>query len=409
MAQKRYLEYKNDDTTYDLNNKLVGLLNHGRFAGFDVMAFQPNMTLRLNHDVTGRRKIASNLTTVEKAGIVLTRQGVVVEEDGQLDFTIEPNATTKGRIDYIVLEHQHVEVTGGQAAIYKVLKGPVTGSTIGGDLGEIDDVDGEGGLPEPTLTDDKKQVVIGKLLIAPFTSALQGSASVWTPTPAPSLGDSEINAALEAVKSLMSSSFANLRLNDLLDVVMGTGVSAPAANNVLYFTGSSWRNRSFATWIQETRWKMKRAIEHGLVAAGEVGATVALTEVLRSYASASFPAKVFQLPVNGNKYWLYLDTVADAGYKTFESDAQVGTEWTICLVSGKLGFALNASGAVYLGEGETTNKNVPIKNGSLTGNWNPPLNKPFTVIKATDGWYIQSEAASRSLAEEEYVEENEEV
>ena len=118
MTQKRHLEWKDDDATYDLNEKFAGIFPPGRYAGYDLETFQADMVVRLNHDITGYTRLNKDLSEDYQIGILMTRQGAVIKDDNDLELTLAVNNNPTPRIDLIVAEHNHESVIGGVPCVY---------------------------------------------------------------------------------------------------------------------------------------------------------------------------------------------------------------------------------------------------------------------------------------------------
>jgi hypothetical protein len=89
MAQFIFWNWQDDDSTKNLNHRSLGIMNPGRYRGFDADFVAPGgMTLRLKHSVTGFdvTKFDAPTFTVEKRGVLFTKQGVIVHENDNIDI-----------------------------------------------------------------------------------------------------------------------------------------------------------------------------------------------------------------------------------------------------------------------------------------------------------------------------------
>jgi hypothetical protein len=202
MAQRRLYEYKEDDLTRLLDSWLSGIIEPGRYRGFDFLP-TANMTLTLGHDQTGFQssQFTNPVVIGPKLGICMTRQGVVVQED---DIVTVPVNTTgsQPRVDLVVLTHEYVTAPGGAAAVYSVVQGTAGPNPL------------PPGLPQP-----EKQIVVGQLFLPAGTTALNQPGVVWSPTPPPALANLGNIAYLdvEQVFSVAQSfSAINFRINPSL-------------------------------------------------------------------------------------------------------------------------------------------------------------------------------------------------
>lgn len=173
MARRNFWAWRDDDLTADINQWLHGIIEQGRYRGFDWEPL-PNMNLRLVHTGTGSAHSAGN-PAVESApaGILVTPQGVVVHEPDPQELPIAPLAAGAGRRDLVVFEHTYVEVQGGNPGGYSVIKGPeVPGATP----------------VAPGVTNQATQTPIGVLHMPAGTTTLRDAGVEWEPFPTPLLG-----------------------------------------------------------------------------------------------------------------------------------------------------------------------------------------------------------------------------
>ena len=77
--QKRFWNWQDEDSTSDLNNWLQGILEAGLYRGFDPTGKQ-GMTLTLSHQTTGAIRTKGDKTLQDKFGVVMTKQGVVINQ-----------------------------------------------------------------------------------------------------------------------------------------------------------------------------------------------------------------------------------------------------------------------------------------------------------------------------------------
>lgn len=210
MAQERFLNYKTDDLTTRLNAWFLGIMNYGRYAGFD---FNPsaNMTLELNHNTTGieTANYVDPPVLNAKKGVLMTRQGTVVKEDDVINVPIEPGDALD-RIDLIVCSHKYVLSTGGAAATYSVIKGTPDANPVA-----------------PALSLPAQQVVIGELYIPTGTTQLDQAGVVFTQSIPPDNGIiSQLRALIEAetaarISAINSEASARINQDTILAADIG--------------------------------------------------------------------------------------------------------------------------------------------------------------------------------------------
>lgn len=171
MGQRIFFSYKDDDSTFDLDRRTLGILDSGLYRGFDADLTIAGMNLNLIHTPTGGIESDINLNLTSKFGIVITKQGAIVRDDTTIVLAITPNHTTHPRIDTIYLEHQYLQIAGGAAASYSVRTGTAASSPFA-----------------PALPFPNKQVVLGYLYVPAglgFGSDMTNPAVVYTKAPTP--------------------------------------------------------------------------------------------------------------------------------------------------------------------------------------------------------------------------------
>lgn len=177
MAQTRFLEYKQIVDSFKANIKYLGILEPGRYRGFDTLIPTGPLTFQLSHILTGitQANINLNLPT-PKVGVIITKQGVIIQEDTDVPvvaLSIDHNiGNAAKRSDLVVLEYEYIESVGGSTAIYSIIKGQM------------------GFNNPPALTNPQTQIIIGILEIPAGADNLTGV--IWKKSSVPSLGNDSI-------------------------------------------------------------------------------------------------------------------------------------------------------------------------------------------------------------------------
>ena len=162
MSQYRSFTYQSPVDAFSDNWHVFGLLEPGRYKGFETLTKIATLQFELSH-TGGIVKTLENLTQTPARSVVLTPQGMVIEEDDVITLSTTSNAANAyQRIDLVIMEHEFLSVVGGQAATYSVITGP-SGSP----------------LTLPSLPNPEKQVIIGKLIMP--ASAADIDDAVWVP------------------------------------------------------------------------------------------------------------------------------------------------------------------------------------------------------------------------------------
>lgn len=261
MAQFIFFNWQDDDSTKDLNSRLLGINDAGRYRGFDVdLATPGGLTLRLQHAITGFPVTLFDdpTFTIEVRGVLLSKQGVIIHENAPIDIPINAGDATHARIDLIVAEHIYENVQDGSECIYYVIQGTPSANPVAPVV------------PAPLQI----KLVLGQLYVPANMAALTDAGVVYTQAAQPSFsGDNTImhtnllqaSTARKRFSSVLTTSFqANLAqiggLNYNVDLQGVDGNSfviptATAANylNVINFinrgyTGEGYR---FKVWTQQ--------------------------------------------------------------------------------------------------------------------------------------------------------------
>lgn len=209
MAQKRYWEYKADDSTWEFSQFLLGMHPPGVYRGF---TFNPaaSMNLQLVHTSNGLSKTAKDQTEQNNIGVIKTKQGVVIEEDTAVTLAIDPGDATHPRIDLIVCTHEYVEANGGATATYSVIKGTPAAVPA-----------------TPALVNAAIQVIIGELYVPAATAALNAAGVAFTRSAVPSFANNRVD--LTALENRMDNAEDNI--NSLQNQINNNDIDIAAIVN----------------------------------------------------------------------------------------------------------------------------------------------------------------------------------
>lgn len=171
MAQFIYWNWKDDDSTANLNYRSLGINDPGVYRGFEWLdptdpGHPGGMTARLIQD-NGFQVVKIDQST-EMRGVILTKQGVHIHENDDIDIPISNGDATNPRIDLIIQQHEYVLAPGASIAFYTVIEGTPAASPVA-----------------PALTVPNKQTIIGQLYVPANTTALTDAGVVYTPSPVP--------------------------------------------------------------------------------------------------------------------------------------------------------------------------------------------------------------------------------
>ena len=225
MAQERFWNWKDDDLTFRLNWRDLGIHEAGRYRGFDWTPVA-GMSFQFNHAATGVVKTKADYTASPNIGVWLTKQGCMITEDANVTVgTVNPTSSLP-RIDLIVGRHQYVYSVGGAFATYAILQGTPNAVPVA-----------------PTLPFPNEQVVLGQLYLPPNTTNLNDVGVVFTPAKVPY--------------------FANVQLG--LSDAYDCEVTNQTAGDILLSFGAEFQNVNGQNWIQNMNIKMNNAFEEKAV------------------------------------------------------------------------------------------------------------------------------------------------
>lgn len=251
--QKRLHNYKDPIESFPFNNRMLGILNSGRYCGFDTMLNVIGLGCEISHSATGKLiALSDNISFSPKTGVYMTPMGVIISEDDVLPFTFDTNlGNPYNRYDFIVAEHEWLPSQFGQAATYSVLKGPGTGAY-------------------PVLPNPNKQTILGVMKLPPGVTDL--TSATYTASQVPWLGAMTILDLLDQG----SGNFARLDLTNEWTGQRFSHYALPA--NV---TGAKWQLPGFPA----NSWHYGPAAPAGLIS--EISATKANAELIISNLSTN--------------------------------------------------------------------------------------------------------------------------
>lgn len=179
MPQKQFTNYNADILSFDLREAMLGILNPGRYIGYDILATNGSpsggsIPLKLQH-TGGVKKLPKGSTSLANpVGVAVSTQGTIVHEDQEITFTVTDNSGGGSeKFALVYMEHSYVDgVAGDNPATYGVIIG-TSGSGV------------------PSLTNAYKRCIIGVVRLAPGATSISGAT--WQPRPSDSgFGDTQL-------------------------------------------------------------------------------------------------------------------------------------------------------------------------------------------------------------------------
>jgi len=186
MAQKQHTNYQEDILSFDLRQAMLGILNPGRYCGYDT--FSPAsegggvISISIRHTATGIR-LASKVNPPVlglQHGVVMTPQGLIIQEDNaNIPITIDDGSTNGGLVRYDVIYLSHIfldGVPGDNPATYDIVKGTPGAGTPA--------------VPHPSYE-------VPLVLVTIPDGAISWTELTFEPFPCPNLGDFNISDLID--------------------------------------------------------------------------------------------------------------------------------------------------------------------------------------------------------------------
>lgn len=192
MAQKQYVKYLDPLISWIQNTSFLGILNPGRYCGFDSLQVTGANAIRIGHTQTGVKTRDFNQTLLGPWGTWVSKQGVIIQETSFIpntNFVIDSNAGNDfWRYDVLVGEHEYVPISGEQTdATYFIIKGQTSSYSFDGVL-------------LPPLPNPDKQVILAIIAIPPQETSMLSSNIKLIKVRTPDTG-AEIDAKLNEPNS----------------------------------------------------------------------------------------------------------------------------------------------------------------------------------------------------------------
>ena len=133
MTQVRYFDYSTPQTGWTDAQQFLGVLQPGRYKGFDAITAVNGTTISVTHS-NSRALISPNIAQANSnnTGVWLTNQGVVIKEDatisGLSNASMDNTGGANKRIFAVYGQHQYAALPGGTVASYGIKAGGTDGS-----------------------------------------------------------------------------------------------------------------------------------------------------------------------------------------------------------------------------------------------------------------------------------------
>lgn len=211
MARTRFIDYRANDSTELLNNFLRGILEAGVYLGFNVTnGSSLGLWLKFTHDTDPDN-------TGEKLGVLLTHDGVVIQENEDQDNVVQGSVFGgTPNIHYVVASYTYNKALPNNDVVYAIKQGT------------------SGSPPTPPgLTDD--EVLL---------------AEIYLPSGATGYDSSGVDIKTVAKKTLYDINVFNLfsKFEDILDpgIYDGMEMSEGSTNLKVHLSAGTWiTNESF--------------------------------------------------------------------------------------------------------------------------------------------------------------------
>lgn len=132
MAEQQFTTYKEDITSFELGEAMLGVLEPGRYRGYDTLSSGGApagnvIPVHVNHTGSGIQKGSHANPPVlgNQTGVVLSPQGTIIHnDDTDIDVNIsDGNGQAGDRYDLIFIEHEYYDVEGANPSIIGVKQG----------------------------------------------------------------------------------------------------------------------------------------------------------------------------------------------------------------------------------------------------------------------------------------------
>lgn len=187
MSQYRTFEFDADDSTFDLNQRLLEMIQPGLYHGFDLLN-PSGLTLVLEHTATGVITVDEDELETPPKGVYVTKQGVTIKEDANIQIPVDVGGALP-RIDLVIAEHLYQQITGGNPAIYSIIKGTQAAIPVA-----------------PSLTNPRRQTILGYLYIPANMSGLEDTEVVYTKSIQPDFAGNGFRARIETLEQRADNS-----------------------------------------------------------------------------------------------------------------------------------------------------------------------------------------------------------
>lgn len=194
-TNKVFTKYKDPVNSYPLGEMNLGILKPGRYSGFDVMEENIGLAIRIVHSDMIVKSSVSTDDTIEtiEFGCIFTPNGSIIHNETNtaspgIPFNIDNNVDNpETRTDFVICEHEYIEVVGGQPPTYFIQKGP--------DNGDL-----------PILANPEKQVIVGIIEVAP--NGYTFADLTYTPTAIPLPGAMTAQDIVNYISEIISIDYA---------------------------------------------------------------------------------------------------------------------------------------------------------------------------------------------------------
>lgn len=191
MAQQRLRDYQSPLGSFLHNIINLGIHAPGRFAGFDSLIVAGQLQFNLAHNASGVNTLDVAGNPYGPLGIVMSNQGEILVEDAPIaGLLIDTNAGNNNyRTDYVVLNHQYIQLANPAAANYSVVKGSLASNT------------------PPLLS--AFQTLIGVIIMPPQAPSISTTGVSYTKVRCPDSGDSK-DARLDTFNQYKTVNIGNV-------------------------------------------------------------------------------------------------------------------------------------------------------------------------------------------------------
>ena len=191
--KKTFFNFQDPINSYPLNERQMGILKPGRYKGYTKLSKESTGVYKITHEPVIRLvgslnteeydpltefsltrggntdgKVTSDKSLLLNYGVCIMPTGIVIHDNDEIRVNITQNNLLGPRYDLLVVNHEYLNIAGGQAPTYEVISATVMGQL-------------------PTLPSQDKKIALGVFEVP--AGDLSTVTVKYKPLVSPQLGD----------------------------------------------------------------------------------------------------------------------------------------------------------------------------------------------------------------------------